>query len=122
MSTYNFTSKEKAAIVSVIGAMTQIDGSVKGEEIAVSVASLTKLGVDEREMDMGAAMDAIEAVSIIRSMTPTEKKLVSAILTSIMIVDGQVDDSEAKLLMLLGIQTGIPMMSADEAIQVVTKL
>ena len=119
---YSFTSKEKAAIANVAAAMTKIDGKVKGEEIAVTIAALAKLGVGDCEMDMGAEMEAIEAATIIRSMTPSEKKLVSAILTSIMVVDGQIDDNEAKLIMLLGIQTGIPMMSANEAIQIITEL
>ena len=122
MSMYNFTSREKAAIANVAKGMAEIDGKVLKEEFAVVMATFIKLRIRDDEFELAKTMEPTEALSIIRSMTVAEKRLVSAILTSIAIVDNQLADDEAKLLTLLNFQTGIPILSGNEAIGILTSL
>ena len=122
MSMYSFTSREKAAIANVADGMAKIDGKVLKEEFAVIMATFLKLGISDDDLELAKTMEPTEALSIIRSMTVTEKRLISAILTSIAIVDNQLADNEAKLLTLLNFQTGIPILSGNEAISILTSL
>ena len=122
MSMYSFTSREKAAIANVADGMAKIDGKVLKEEFAVIMATFLKLGFSDDDLEFAKGMNPTEALSIIRCMTASEKRLVSAILTSIAIVDNNLADNEAKLLTFLNLQTGIPVISGNEAISILTSL
>ena len=122
MSMYSFTSREKAAIANVADGMAKIDGKVLKEEFAVIMATFLKLGFSDDDLELAKGMNPTEALSIIRCMTTSEKRLVSAILTSIAIVDNDLADNEAKLLTFLNLQTGIPVISGNEAISILTSL
>ena len=82
-----FTSKEKQAIQRLIAAMAMADGKIEMSELILNSVVNSKIGISTEDVDASNSMDLQQAVTIVKQMTPEEKRLVCAYLGSMLAID-----------------------------------
>lgn len=115
-----FSKKELAAILNVGRAMINADGRVDENELAVVSMELMRFGLPEDDLDelfqAASLMEPSEAMAIISILNKEQKKYVSSFLGAIMASDGDIDDRELALWMLVSSLCGLPKMTVAEAV------
>lgn len=106
-----FNSTEKRAIIKVAHQMIAADGKAKTQELLMTVAVCSKIGVVESDFDAAAELSNAKAISILSNLTTPKKQFVSAFLGWIMISDGDIDSKEHVLWCLISGMCGFPTMS-----------
>ncbi len=116
-----FNGKELSAIVKMAAAMASADGKVEDVEQKAIALELVKFGASsEQATTMLAAAELMEpatALSVIASMSSTQKKYVSGFLAVIMACDGDIDDNEVNLWQFVCTMSGCPTMTIAEALK-----
>jgi uncharacterized tellurite resistance protein B-like protein len=100
--------------------MVNADGVVKDEEMAILLNELLKFGVpSDQAAGLIVVADAMDVPTMFQTLTdlPTEsKKYVAGYLATIMIADGDIDDSEVKIWQLISTLSQFPTMNIRDAV------
>lgn len=108
-----------AAAVKAGKAMAAADGILDPEELEVLAIGLREFGIHGAEAglieSLADAMEPANMLSVLSSMNEDQKKFVCGYLSTIMVCDGDIDDSEMKLWQLISTLAGFPTMTIAEA-------
>lgn len=114
-----FNNLELAAVLKIGHAMVNADAKVEKEELNVLFTGMAEFGVDENHLKMlmalADAMSPSTMLATLAALNESQKKFVCGYLATIMISDGDIDDSEVKLWKLTSSLAGFPTMSIKEA-------
>lgn len=115
----NFNRLQLAAAVKAGKAMAAADGRLSNEECEIIAVGLAEFGVTGSETELilalADAMEPTNMLSILSSMTMEQKKFVCGYLSTIMVCDGDIDESEMKIWQLTSTFAGFPTMTITEA-------
>ena len=92
-----FKSYEKAATLRLLTLMPVADGAVDAREVGLLQILTRKLGATSSDIAAGREMSISKALSIAKGMSADKKKIVCALLSDLIIVDGNVDKEEIAL-------------------------
>lgn len=108
-----------AAAVKAGKAMAAADGKIDPEELKVIAIGLQEFGIvgDETKLILALAdaMEPTTMLSTLSAMNEEQKKFVCGYLSTIMVCDGDIDESEMKLWQLTSTLAGFPTMTIAEA-------
>lgn len=106
--------------------MVLADGKIDEEEKRALVIESLRIGVSPENAakieNTATSLEPSEACNIISKMTAEEKKYVAALLGSLMIVDGNIDDTEMRLWQLVSTICNLPTMNAVQALKYMADL
>ena len=115
------SGNQLAALVHMGVDMISADGKVEDAEKAVLINNLNKFGVGPLDgiaiIKSAHDMKSGDALAILSNMTTEQKKYVAGYLAAIMVSDGDIADSEVKLLSLISILCAFPDMTIKEALE-----
>ena len=111
----NFKNYEKQAILRLLSLMSIADGNVSAIEDRLFRVFMHKLGVTNSDILASKTMNDSKACSIARGLSFKQKRLVGALLASIMLVDGKVDEREVLALTAIWVKCDIPVLNPIEA-------
>ena len=111
----DFKNYEKQAILRLMSWMSIADGEVSAIENKLFIAFMQKLRVTNNDLLASKGMSDSKACSIARGLSFEQKRVVSALLASIMLVDGKVEGSEVLALTAICAKCDIPMLNPAEA-------
>lgn len=117
-----FTTREKQAIQRMAVAMIAADGKVAIEEVIVNKIFNDKFGITSSDIDASSSMDLQTAISIVKNMTESERRMVCAYLGTILASDKDIDKNEMLLWSLLTSQCDFPEMSIVEAAKIMSNI
>lgn len=116
-----FTNREYTAILSFAKKMTLADGRLDDSEKIMLVMEAQRFGIGRNKLvnllDVSDNMEADEAIALIATMTDAQKRYVSALLGTIMAIDGDIDDKELALWQMVSFVCKLPEMSINDAIE-----
>lgn len=114
-----FNRLQLSAILKVGICMVNADGKVADEEGKVLCMGMAEFGVSEDDfkllLALADAMTPPTMLATLAALNEEQKKFVCGFLATIMISDGDIDDSEVKLWQLTSSLAGFPTMSIAEA-------
>ena len=115
-----FEQKEFAAIVRLAISMAAADGVFAENEKKAIALELARFGVSESNMPSlfaaAQAMDPADCMITVSNMRTGQKEYVAAFLGTLMMIDGEIADSEMKLWKLTSTLCGLPTMSVADAL------
>lgn len=116
----NFSPKTLTAIVKAGKTMVQADGRILDSEMAVVTSELSNLGVSHEEIpDLLRAADSMpapEMIQILSSLDEKSKRHTAGFLAAIMVIDGDIDDTEVRFWRLVCTLACFPAMNLSEAL------
>ena len=116
-----FTDREYTAILLFTKKMTLADGRLDDREKIMLVMEAQRFGIGKNKLanllDASDNMEADEAIALIATMTDAQKRYVSALLGTIMAIDGDIDDKELALWQMVSFVCKLPEMSINDAIE-----
>lgn len=122
----SFTLEERRSVYCIAKAMILADNKVDNNEMKALVGEFIRLGSTPEELQQIEANDnklnPTDAIATIAEFNPEQKRYVSAMLLTMMIVDGDIDESENKLLCFVSTLCGLPNVSVDEAFKYMSSL
>ena len=114
-----FNNLELSAVLKVGFCMANADGKLEQDEMKVLAVGMAEFGVDEQHFQLlstlADAMSPATMLATLAALNESQKKFVCGFLATIMISDGDIDDSEVKLWLLTFSLCGFPTMSIAEA-------
>lgn len=115
-----FSNLQISAIIRAGIVLSEIDGKTDSSEAAVMAATLFGfVGCNESEyksiMSSVESMNEDVMLSILSSMNEEQKKFVCGFLSTIIIADGKIDDSEIRMWRVFTTLARLPQMSIQEA-------
>lgn len=115
-----FNGKQLASIVKLGVLMSEADGRVDNNEVAVIALELTKFGLSKDEckgiMMAASNLDFSDTIPVVKGMSAEEKKHVVSFLGSIIAADGEITDEEKRICTLVSLLCGLPEITAVEAV------
>lgn len=122
----SFFLEERRAVYCIAKEMILADNKVDDKEMMVLLEGFTLLGSTLEELQQIEAnnteMNPAEAIKTMAGFGADKKKHVCAMLMALMVVDGDVDESENKLLCFVSSLCGFPNISVSEALNYISKL
>lgn len=116
-----FSGKELSALVKMGVAMAAADGKLADEEKAAIALGMAEFGLDEEavkaHLALAKSMTHVQALSILTAMDTSQQKFATGFLATVMVSDGDIDDSEVKLWQLVCTLCGFPTMTIAEAVE-----
>ncbi len=98
MKGVNFTSEQKAAIVSALIEMINVDGKVTYDELVRQNFIHYQLDIDDDIFELGRSLKYDYAVKMIAGMDSEHKLVIGKFLTDMIDADDEVNDAEIALL------------------------
>ncbi len=117
-----FTSEERHAIVKMANAMINADGKADPKEVLYSIAALKKFGVSFEDIKDSDNLNPVKAVNIISKMSYEQKKVVTAFLGTIMVVDEDINESEHRYWAFVSECCNLPTMNIGEAVEIMNNI
>lgn len=115
-----FSHMELSAIVKAAQGMIAADGRVDDSEMKILSAELINFGVNPDQLksmvELSEAMEPALMIAVLGAMNDSQKRYVCGFLASIMVVDGDIDDSEMKFWKMVSTFIGCPTMSLQDAL------
>lgn len=109
----HFTDTQKAAIVSLIIEMVNIDKEIAPEEVHETNIINAELSITEEIFLTGRALDVTYALDIVRRLDDEHKLMVGQLLARIIDADTEVKDDEIALFNYICHATGIDILLED---------
>lgn len=110
-----------AAVIKAANAMIAADGRIDQAETQLLSRELINFGVEPQQLpqllELSKVMEPTTMLATLAAMNESQKKYVSGFLATIMISDGDIDDSEMKLWQLTSTLMGCPTMTLQEALE-----
>ena len=110
----NFKNYEKQAVLRLMSWMSIADGNVSEIENRLFGVFVQKLGVTNSDLFASRDMSDSKACSIVKGLSYEQKRLVGALLASIMLIDGNVDGNEVLALTAICAKCDIPVLDPIE--------
>ena len=110
MAKINFTATQKAAVVSLLIEMINVDDNVDPRECAVFNTICVEYGVCDETFNLGRALDSMVAIDIMKRMSDIQKIVVAQLLTRVIDADARDDDNEIKLFNVICRATGVDVL------------
>jgi uncharacterized tellurite resistance protein B-like protein len=111
---------QMSAIIRAGIAMITADGKIEDAESNCLTRELVNFGVTPEDLprliELSKAMEPVTMIATLSSMTEAQKKYVSGFLATIMVSDGDIDESEVKLWQLISTLIGCPTMNLNDAL------
>lgn len=111
----SFFEYEKIAIAYVAVAMQGIDGDTNAQEYIFNALVMKKFEITNYHLSSARKLSLLDAMATLKTMSEEKKRCVSAILGSLIIIDGRIDDKEMSLWRLLSSICSFPTMSLQDA-------
>ncbi|MBR6747249.1 MAG: TerB family tellurite resistance protein [Muribaculaceae bacterium] len=117
----NYNGIQMAAVIKAANAMIAADGRIDQAETQLLSRELINFGVEPQQLpqllELSKVMEPTTMLATLAAMNESQKKYVSGFLATIMISDGDIDDSEMKLWQLTSTLMGCPTMTLQEALE-----
>lgn len=95
--------------------MQAADGHSDSAEKLMNTFTFENLDISKEELIYARDMSNIEAFTIIRNMLPHEKRYVTAMLGTLIVIDKDIDDKELELWRLISSTCELPSMNLNDA-------
>lgn len=100
--TLNMTLTDLAAILSLAAYLSSADDDATVEEVTAAMSAFSNEFAlsDEQKYALakaGRAMSLLESLDVVNSLGPNEKQFAANVLAEVVIVDGQLTESEKKM-------------------------
>lgn len=113
-----FTYEEKIATSKMAAIMMYADGKVEQTEQVIVASVFGKFKLSKSDIEEVNKMDKVVALMILSQMDTQKKRIVSAILGTIMIVDGNIASDELKLWRFVANVCEFPILEIDDCSQI----
>lgn len=114
-----FNQLQLAAMAKVGKSMALADGKLEKEELMVMAAGFAEFGIHGDDfkliLSLADSMNPEQMLSTLSNLNIEQKKFVCGFLSTIMIADGEIDESEEKLWQLTSMFANFPTMTIKEA-------
>lgn len=110
MAAIDFNETQKAAIVSLLIEMINIDGNVDTSECAVFNTICVELGIGDDTFRLGQSLDSMVAVNIMKNMSDIQKIATAKLLIRVIDADANDDDKEIQLFNVICNATGVDVL------------
>lgn len=110
MGQIQFNEAQKAAIVSLLIEMINIDGVVDPSECAVFNTICVEYGIGEETYNVGRSLNSMVAIDIMKKMNDLQKLTVAHLLTRVIDADACDDDKEIQLFNIICVATGVDVL------------
>lgn len=107
MATIDFNETQKAAIVSLLIEMINVDQEVHPNECAVFDSICVEYGISEDTFSLGRSLDSMVAIDIMKRMSDVQKIATAQMLTRVIDADAKDDDKEIQLFNTICVFTGV---------------
>ena len=103
-----FNDGERAALVSLLLEMVNVDHSVAYEELIVTNNIHSRLSTND--FNAGRNLDPVHALYVVKNMTDVQKRTVAQLLVEVIDADELVTDEEINLLNFICTATGLDLL------------
>lgn len=110
MEQLQFSETQKAAIVSLLIEMINVDGVVDPSECAVFNTICVEYGIGEDTFNIGRSLNTMVAIDIMKRMNDIQKINVAHLLTRVIDADACDDDNEIRLFNIICTATGVDVL------------
>ena len=110
MAMIDFTDTQKAALVSLLIEMINVDNDVDPRECAVFNTICVEYGISDEVFSLGRSLDSMVAIDMMRRMSDTQKILTAQLLTRVIDADAHDDDKEIQLFNVICAATGVDIL------------
>ena len=110
MATIEFNETQKAAIVSLLIEMINVDMKVDASECAVFNTICVENSISEDTYNIGRNLDALVAINIMKNMSDIQKIATAQLLIRVIDADAVDDDNEIKLFNVICEATGVDIL------------
>ena len=110
MKTVQFSAMQKAAVVSLLIEMINIDGTVDPKEGEVFDTICAEYGIDEETYRLGRSLDCLVALDMMKMMSDRQKIATAFLLTRVIDADALDDDREIRLFNIICRETGVDLL------------
>ncbi len=110
MEQIQFNETQKAAIVSLLIEMINVDGVVDPSECAVFNTICVECGIGDDAFSIGRSLNSMVAIDIMKKMNDLQKLHVAHLLTRVIDADASDDDNEIKLFNIICVATGVDVL------------
>ena len=107
MKNVQFSATQKAAIVSLLIEMINIDDTVDPRERDVFDAICAENAIDEETYRLGRSLDCMIALDMMKAMSDRQKLAAAFLLTRVIDADAHDDDREIMLFNIICKETGV---------------
>ncbi len=110
MATIVFSETQKAAIVSLLIEMINVDKKVDPSECSVFDLICVECGISDEIFKLGRSLNSMVAIDIMKRMSDMQKIATAQMLTRVIDADAQDDDREIKLFNVICEATGVDVL------------
>ena len=110
MAMIDFTDTQKAALVSLLIEMINVDNDVDPRECAVFNTICVEYAISDDAYNVGRSLNSLVAVDIMKRMNDVQKLTVAHLLTRVIDADACDDDKEIQLLNIICKATGVDIL------------
>ena len=105
-----FNEGERAALVSLLLEMVNVDHTVTFEELIVTNHIHSRFAIDSDDFNTGRNLDPIYALYVVKNMNDEQKRTVAKLLVEVIDADGIDADEEINLLNFICDATGLDVL------------
>ena len=105
-----FNDGERAALVSLLLEMVNVDHSVAYEELIVTNNIHSRFSISTNDFNAGRNLDPVHALYVVKNMTDVQKRTVAQLLVEVIDADGIDADEEINLLNFICTATGLDLL------------
>lgn len=106
----HFNDNQKAAIVSLLIEMINVDSVVDPSECDEFDTICAEYGIDDEAYRLGKALNCMVALDMMRRMSDVQKIAAAQLLTRVIDADAKADDNEIRLLNVICRYTGVDLL------------
>lgn len=107
MARIEFSETQKAAIVSLLIEMINIDDEVHPNECSVFDTICVEYGISDETFNLGRSLNSMVALDIMKRMGDVQKIAMAQLLTRVIDADANDDDKEIQLFNVICRATGV---------------
>lgn len=107
MARIEFSETQKAAIVSLLIEMINIDDEVHPNECSVFDTICVEYGISDETFNLGRSLNSMVALDIMKRMGDVQKIATAQLLTRVIDADANDDDKEIQLFNVICRATGV---------------
>ncbi len=105
-----FSETQKAAVVSLLIEMINVDGIVDPRECDVFNTICVECAIDDEAFSLGQRLDCMVAVDMMKRMSDIQKLKTAHLLTRVIDADTNDDDQEIQLFNIICKATGVDVL------------
>lgn len=110
MAIIQFSETQKAAVVSLLIEMINVDGNVDPMECDVFNSICVECGIDDEIFKLGRSLNSMVAIDIMKRMSDRQKIITAQLLVRVIDADANDDDKEIQLFNIICIATGVDVL------------